>query len=326
MYTNEKVRITYKCNWDCIFCNVREVNNFWECDIDAETVLKEILLIKNKYKKEELKNLFLAFSWWEPTLNKNLKKYILLTKKLWFEKIELQTNWIILYSNPKLLEELVEIGLTKIFIWNHACDEQINRKLWCFYDKEKFVSFVKFVKEKNLASKLIIEQNIVISQINLYHIYDYLNFLKDSWFFDILAKRQISLGIVQPHWYARDNRERLLINFSEKDIKEAQKVVSFLEKNNVKIEFHYTAPPLCILDYPQYNLEYKNLKEMEEDIKNNTFSKWSFENVKTLWKEKMKFPKCKKCAYDKYCSGFYKSWVDFYGKEKLENRVKDFNK
>jgi biotin synthase-like enzyme len=33
IYINEIIRITYKCNWKCKFCNISKVNNFGENDI-----------------------------------------------------------------------------------------------------------------------------------------------------------------------------------------------------------------------------------------------------------------------------------------------------
>ena len=42
-YINEIIRITYKCNWKCKFCNVLKTNNFWENDVTHKEVIYKIL-------------------------------------------------------------------------------------------------------------------------------------------------------------------------------------------------------------------------------------------------------------------------------------------
>ena len=67
-------------------------------------------------------------------------------------------------------------------------------------------------------------------------------------------------------------------------------LTEFCENNNITPDFHYTAPPLCILPYPKYNLEYQRLKNTQI---NNQFEKENYKSFQILKKEKTKFEECK---------------------------------
>jgi len=62
IYINEIIRITYKCNWKCKFCNVSKVNNYGIADISSKEVVSKILSLVKKYNTKQLKNLNLSFS------------------------------------------------------------------------------------------------------------------------------------------------------------------------------------------------------------------------------------------------------------------------
>jgi len=99
--------------------------------------------------------------------------------------------------------------------------------------------------------------------------------------------------------------------------------VDLCRRNKILPDFHFTSPPLCVLNYPEYNLEYSRLRKLEENKKIWNVNKWNLESYKWLWKEKQKFDQCKKCDNNKYCLWFYKNWIEFvwekYIKEKISN-------
>ena len=61
IYINEIIRVTYKCNWKCKFCNVLKTNNFWEKDVSNKQIIYKILSLLKKYNKNQLENLILSF-------------------------------------------------------------------------------------------------------------------------------------------------------------------------------------------------------------------------------------------------------------------------
>lgn len=334
-YINEIIRINYKCNWKCKFCNVLMTNNYWEYDISAKEVIKKIFLLSKKYNNEERKNLILSFSGWEPTLNKNLISFIKLAKKIWIWVIQIQTNGSILFKNHNLINELMDAWLNEIFLAQHSHDSDINKQLWAYYNIEDFKSWVQFIKTNTIHHKLKIAFNIVVNKINIHIIYDYILFLKEVGFISLLPledntwfknSKMISFGLVQPNGYANINKDEVLLDYNDKQVDEISKIVEVCKKNNIYSDFHFTSPPLCVLNFPENNLEYQRLKKIEKDTLDGTINEWNLESYKHLWKEKSKFKDCDKCDHNKYCLWFYNNWISFvwedYAKEKIIKFIK----
>ena len=333
VYINEIIRINYKCNWKCKFCNVLMTNNYWEHDVSDKEVISKILKLTQKYSLEQRKNLILSFSWWEPTINKNLNKFIRLAKKIWIWTVQIQTNWTNLFKNNDYINILIDSWLDEIFLAQHSSDEEINKKLWIYYSIDDFKNWITFIKDNNIHNKIQIAFNIVVNKININQVYEYILFLKENWFIDLLPieennwfknTRRISFWLVQPNWYAEINKDEVLLDYSNIQIEKIDKIVCLCKENNIYADFHYTAPPLCVLNYPEYNLEYQRLKNIEEDEKNWNLNEWNLESYKYLWSEKQKFDECSKCKNNSYCLGFYKNWVTFVWEENVRNRINKF--
>lgn len=54
IYINEIIRVNYKCNWSCKFCNVLKTNNYWENDVSYKEVVYKILALTKKYSLEQI--------------------------------------------------------------------------------------------------------------------------------------------------------------------------------------------------------------------------------------------------------------------------------
>ncbi len=333
-YINEIIRINYKCNWSCKFCNVLKTNNYWTQDIPEKEVIYKILSLLKKYTKMEMKGLILSFSWWEPTLNKKLGNYIKLAKSIWIWTVEIQTNWSILFINKWLIDYYIKMWLDEVFLAQHSHLNEINNKLWVKYSIIDFLDWVKYLKSNWIHKKISLNLNIVISKINIDFIGDYLFFLMKSWFINLIRPkkfniwfwgnsnlRKISIWFVQPNWYANIYKEEVLLNFTNSDLDKIDKIIFICMKNKIFPDFHFTSPPLCILDYPEYNLEYNRLKKIEEDEKKWKINIWNLKSYQILWKEKVKFNLCSRCKNDRYCKWFYKNWLLFVWKKYVQNKI-----
>lgn len=335
IYINEIIRVNYKCNWSCKFCNVLKTNNYWKNDVSSKEVISKILNLTKKYNTQQRKNLILSFSWWEPTLNKNLFTFIKLAKKIWIWTVEIQTNWTTLFRDKKYINKLIDAGLDEVFMAQHSSDSQINKNIGIYYNIDDFVSWVKYIKENKIDKKIGIYLNIVVTKMNLFSIHDYIIFLLNIGFINMIPSRdhngweithKISFWYCQPNWYAEINKNEVLLDFWEDQTQEIKKIVKLCKSNNILPDFHFTWPPICVLDYKEYNLEYSRLKKLEENSESWTINEANLESYKWLWKEKTKFEDCKKCDNNNYCLWFYKNWVEFvwesYVKEKIEKYIK----
>ncbi len=329
-YINEIIRITYKCNWSCKFCNVLMTNNYWTQDISHKEIIYKILSLVKKYNTEQRKNLTLSFSWGEPTLNKKLSYYIWLAKKIWVWNIQIQTNWTNMFLDNNLTQKLYDSWLNEIFLAQHWSSDDLNKKMWIFFNSKKFEEWVSYIYNSGFHKKILISFNIVINKINIYQIYEYIKYLKNIWFFDILESeenngffdtKKVSFWLVQPNWYANINKEEVLLTYNKQELEEIYKIINLCKIEKIYPDFHFTAPPLCILNIPEYNLEHQRMKKLNDDIINNNLNKSNLDSYKYLWKEKTKINLCKKCKYNDTCLWFYKNWLSFVWEKYAENKV-----
>ena len=333
IYINEIIRTNYQWNWKCKFCNVLKTNNFGKNDVSSSEVVFQILGLTKKYNQDQLSKLILSFSGWEPTLNKHLRSYIELAKKIGVGIVEIQTNGTNLFRNKLLIDELINAGLDEIFLAQHSGDDRVNEELGVFYKISDFIDWVEYIRENELHRKVAIYLNIVVTKINLFEIYPYIQMLLSIGFIGLIPAREhinmpdthkISFGFCQPNGYAELNKDLVLLDFNEEQVKEIDRIVQLCKANYILPDFHFTSPPLCVLDYPEYNLEYERLKKLQHDEKRESTNVWNLEAYKILWKEKEKFEACAQCKYHRQCLGFYKNWIRFIGRHNIQSRISNF--
>ena len=223
--------------------------------------------------------------------------------------------------------------LDEIFLAQHWNNKEQNLEMWIYYKSEDFENWVKYIYNKSFHKKIDISFNIVVNKINIFDIYSYILYLKKVWFLKILPMhddvesnkiKKISFWLVQPNWYAEINSEKVLLKYDELEVDEIHKIIDLCIDEYIYPDFHFTAPPLCILDIPDYNLEHHRMKKLNNDIKEGTINKWNLESYKYLWKEKSKIDLCKKCRYNDSCLWFYNNWIKFVWKDYIEKKVSDF--
>jgi len=329
-YINEIIRITYKCNWKCKFCNVLKTNNFWNKDIESKEVIYKILSLVKRYSKIQRKHLTVSLSWWEPTLDKNLWNYIKLLKEVWIWNVQIQTNWTNLFKDKELINKYIKYWLDEIFLAQHWNIDEINKKMWIYYNQDDFKNWILYIITNGINKKVKINLNIVVNKINIIYMYDYMSYLNKIRFLEILTlkfwinQKEISFWFVQPNWYAYLNKENILLKYTDEEIKEIDKVVKLCKENKILLDFHFTAPPLCVLNYPEYNLEYEKLEKLEQNKINWDINEANLKSYEFLWKEKTKFEECRECKYNNYCLWFYKNWIDFVWKIYVKEKINKF--
>jgi hypothetical protein len=215
----------------------------------------------------------------------------------------------------------------------HSGDEMINKELWSFYKIQDFKDWTQYILENAIQEKISIYLNIVVTKINVFSLHNYIQLLIDIGFTNILPSRdyadgsishKISFWFVQPNGYAELNKEKVLLTYSDEEIKEIDKVVQLCKNNKILPDFHFVCPPICVLDYPEYNLEHERLKKLERDTEQWDINESNLESYKFLWKEKRKFDECNQCKNNKYCLGFYKNWVEFVWEEYVKEKINHF--
>ena len=226
-------------------------------------MVRHILELTRKYTREQRQSLTVSFSGGEPTLNKNLGRYIRLAKGIGVGNVQLQTNGSLFYKNPERLLPLITAGLGDVFIANHSHVSELNKRMGTRWNREDFLHFVDYAYENNLNSKVRIFLNIVVNKINLFDTHAFIEFLVERRFIELLHSRIISFGLIQPNGYAEMNGGEVLLKYTPRELEEIRRIIELCKAHNILPDFHFTAPPLCVLNYPEYNLEYERLKKLE---------------------------------------------------------------
>ena len=289
---DEIVRLGYKCNEKCLFCNFTPVNEPWYKEKTFEDVKEELDGLIKKYNGAD--NLAIYFSGGEPLLRgEALFKMIDYARQSGIGKIGLQSNATLITKKHAL--RLKELWIGNVLVSLHSHLDSINDQITLH--KNSSTLGVKGIKNL-LDAGVSFTINHVLNKINYTHFSEYLLFLKS------IGVTKLSLGVVQPHWYAEENFDDIVVNYDDlyKYLKEGYKVA---QENGILLIGHYCDIPLCkfeekIID----DLNYKSLLEVREKGVRNYKG-----FVDELTGSKMKTKNCKLCKYNNYCYGVWRNYV-----------------
>lgn len=289
------LRITNKCNQNCIFCNVygKKEENF---KLNNKEIYLELLRLKNI----GVEGIILTGG--EPTLVRNINRIIILIKNIGFKKIYMQTNGMI-FSNTEYLKnflfEHIDTFLIPLYSHNYKISDAVTKT------PNSFNQTVKGIKNLISNNKKIII-NHMISKFN----YDDLNKFSDFINNEFSNKVTISISYIQPNGRSYNKKELvpkmskitiLMVNFMEQ-----------LKENNINFFLSEGCPPVCFYEnYKEYHIEYYKLK-------NKIFDNSYIPNIKNKQKSK----KCKLCIYTDFCLGVWKNYKDLYGFDEINPVLK----
>jgi MoaA/NifB/PqqE/SkfB family radical SAM enzyme len=285
------LRITLKCNANCLFCNVpfESFNYFSEpstCQIKRK--IKKLVKVNPKIK--------LSISGGEPTIREDLIELINYAKKIKIKTVEIQTNGILL-SNKEYVKKLKEAGLDKAFVGLHSHLPKIHDYLvgvrGAFY---KCIEGIKNLLNEEI--KVIV--NPVITTKNLKNLCEFILFIKKNF----PQIQSISLSVVQPRGRAWVNKN--LVPSYQIIHPFIKKALSLAEKIGIIVNNPYCGLPLCVGNWWKYldrNVEF--CEHYLEKINKNT------KNLKMYYfspREKIKTEKCLICDFTDFCNGV---WIEY---------------
>lgn len=285
MNNENLIRITLKCNMNCLFCNVQD---------KQEPVLTKLKTINHILSLSNQKNI--TFTGGEPTLDKNLINYIKLARRNKIKNIILQTNGLML-SYPEYTSLLKNAGLTKVFLPFHSADpDKFDSLAQLKGSYKKVIEAIKNIIDSNLA----LELNIVINSLNYLGLLDTVKFIEKEFPTLLKSKQLFSFSFIQPHGKARKNKE-LIPRLSEIKLY-LNKAMKYCKKNNIRfINPGCGVPPCIIPEFAKYSAELN--RRISEIVHNE--------------KDKIKSPNCKDCMYCVLCLGVWKEYANIYGLSEL---------
>lgn len=302
---DEVIRLWYKCNEKCLFCNFTPLNEPWYKEKNLNDVKIEIDELILKYKDEE--KISLSFSWWEPLLWwEELFDMIRYAKKRKIWLVWLQTNAVLITES--IAFKLKELWVNRILVSLHSNKDSINDQITLL--KNSATLALKGIENMKKAW-LNFTINHVLNKINYKYFSEFVLFLKS------ININEVSLWIVQPHWYAEKNFNKIVVSYDDlyPFLKEWQEIAL---KNNFWLLFHYCDIPLCKYENKDIinNLTYKSLLEIRTSW---IWDYWDF--VKKLINSKEKTQYCKLCKYNNYCYWVWSNYIKYF----WDNSIKPKN-
>lgn len=294
------ILLNYNCNAKCLFCSQdfewrKEPN-----DLPFDKVVEHMYLAyKNGYRR-------LGFTGGEPTIRRDLPKFIALAKKIGYTYVRIQTNGVRI-ADFDYVKTLADAGLTFVKYSIHGHTAELHDKLVGIPG-----AFDKCLKSIENLQKLRvgIGVNIVLNDWNYKHLVEFYELF--------LLKLQLSNFVIIAPLYEG--------NMTLNDVKGAKigaritDMAPYIKKAyEVFTKINYPKPPLllhftpCIM--PGYEQQMLGWSAFNTMVVNPRGEKRDLDM--TAQAHTLKTEDCKKCVYHDRCIGFDASYARVFGTDEI---------
>ncbi len=288
-----KIQITHVCNDNCIFCYDKWNNKYWEksqYDFSKSNIYK---WIQKWFKKWYLN--YIVFTWWEASTDKYIIEYIKYAKEIWFNKIELISNWVKFAFN-NFSQKIIESWLTWINISVHWHNSLLHNYLT--WNKIAFQSVLKWIINiKKINLNFDISIYIVINKLNLNYLDNIIILFSKLWIKNFYLLQLIPFGNVlkNEHIFINDNNilKTAVIN-----------ILSKYSWTNISINASHLLHP-NILEW--YEKMIPNVENILWDIKINLWMNWKESFYSENFNRCNKWSFCHQCYLSSFCNQLEKS-------------------
>ena len=322
MNQNSLLHITTNktCNLNCIYCcewvrkngylidDIFMWNTSDSNDINLK-VYKDLLKWKDNFS-------WVVFSSWEPTLNKNLSKYILFASKLWYKKIELVTNGIRI-SDYNYLNKLKSNWLNSLIVSVNCFDEKISKIVsWNNYDWKKTLIWIY----NSIKLDLPLQINIVINKHNLIVLKNTLVSLKKVW------TKNVILSFIRYNSF--DDKIYSWLNRIKNNSVSYEEFTNYFIDNDIPNilkdfeNFNFNDFPICILF--KCSIWYNSFKKSKDF---NFFDRisWDLKELSEVWIKRTFLKECSDCKYKKSCCWIEKDYLNIFWDKQVESEIYKIN-
>jgi len=293
-YEKYEIFLNFECNARCIFCSIGHMFNKDKRIKQRDEVLREIKTAKEHGVKT------ISFSGGEPTIRKDLIKFVEYAKEIGFKTIEIQSNGM-MYCYDDYVKELVDAGANRFLVSIHGSNARVHDFLTRVNG-----SFEKTMKgvENLYKRKVDLRFSIVINKYNYKEL--------EQWAKMLLKYEGFSyhLNYITPIGFAKESYKKLAPRISEV-VPEVKKAVGVILNAGLGPWIH-NIYPCNMLGYEGMMSELMEKKTM---ISGADF-KADIDKTKMEGREKPKT--CKKCKFNLMCAGPYKKYFDVYGSKEFK--------
>jgi len=289
------IRLGHNCNQNCVFCTVALDG---ERELTTDEVKSRILLLAKRKAK------FITFTGGEPTIRKDLPELIKFAKECGIEKVELQTNGVLLHRRS-MVERLVKSGLDVALVSLHSHEEEISEKLT--NSKNTFRKTLEGISNLTRLCKNV-QISHVINSLNYRYLCEFAEFIHERF----PKVSYIYFGFVRPNGNALKNKW-IVPKISDIDL-DIYKAFNYCKCNG--ISFGAEGLPLCYMQgFEEYSVEIWRLLSKPVFYIGTALRSDIHHYVQTTLKKKDE--RCRCCSLNDICPGVWKEYADIYGTVEL---------
>jgi MoaA/NifB/PqqE/SkfB family radical SAM enzyme len=332
------LNLGYTCNISCRFCyyqkSVHAKDKRSKKDLTTDQAKKWLLF----FRKKGIEKIDLTGG--EPTIRKDIAELIRYSKEIGYKTICIITNGMA-FANEEFCRELVKNGLNDILFSLHGPNSQIHDNLTGVKGSfEKLIKAITNMKRLNIRCR----SNTVVNGVNYKFLGDTAELLAN------LGIRIINFILFNPIVEAQSSDSDMNVTYEEAS--HYLKVVIDKYKDRMeRITVRYI--PFCVMQ--GYEMYVTNTPQIQYDPDEwDYYWRTYFRNGPLLWlgslclgflihpskrrlfkldwdrakhealkwslafKNKVKSPECKKCAYDKICDGLWRDYAKKIGFNELK--------
>lgn len=289
------VKVWFACNNHCLFCVQ------WDKRLKyKQRTLDEIKKILDDEYKNGCK--WVVFTWWEPTVHPNLVEAVAYAKNIWYEEIQIQSNWQN-FSNMEYCIKLIKAWVTEFWPSIHwfkaeTHDYLVKTPGW-------WAKVIKWLQNlKKLNQTIII--NSVVTKDNYKEIPALAKLLCKIWV------KQYQFAFVHILWSA-DKYKDIVVPKKSDALPYIKKWLDIWKENWVICMTE--AIPFCLMQGYEWAIaEYNFMPEttvVDAEYRTESYTDYRL----TEWK--IKREECKKCSKNNVCEWPWKEYPEIYGWEEF---------
>ncbi len=275
-----EIRVTLACQERCVFCNSWGMaENLAETRADAGRLLR--LACDAGARK-------LVVSGGEPLLVSWVPELIADARELGIEYVTIQTNGVLL-GDHRAKAALAAARPDDILVSLHGCTRDVVGDIT---GKPELFEGKLAGLETTLQAGYTVDLNFVVCRRNLDHVEEFVRYAA------ALEPRphQVAFSFVAPSGLAWDNRQEVIppVSVAAPKLLAALKLAARLKLKVVHSE--YCGIPTCVEP---------GLREFAEPVTD--------ERPMHVPPDKVKLDRCRRCSWDRRCSGIFRRYIEMYG-------------
>lgn len=303
--------VGFACNNNCVLCSFRLLAK--NADDQTTEAIKEKIDQgwENGYVRVE-------FTGGEPTIRPDICDLIAYAKSKGFSEVAVSTNGR-MFGYEDFLDKAIDAGLNRVTLTLYGSKPEIHNAI--ARTPGSFKQTVEALKNIVANPRVKLSVNTVVCALNYRDLINTGNFIAD------LGAETWGILDLIPFGNAATFYKRLAVDFKDLALvmRSLQKIIGRIEQISL---FDF---PTCVLGFKLINNPHVTVFDARgrvEGFKQTGYNPERFESEKGVYTDmhKKRIDVCNQCVMKKRCAGVWKPYLDLYGINEINTRIKGMAK